>query len=356
MIKYFLGANTPAGFYSLFDELYFPHFDGRLFVIKGGPGTGKSSVMKKVALEAENRGMTVERIYCSSDPSSLDAVLIDEIKTAVADGTSPHVIEPKYPGAVEEIVNLGECWDSSFLRINREGIIEKSFECASYHKRCVRFLKAYEALETDSRRLVFPSVDVKKLSDYAERLCIRLFPSDGGKKQGRVTRRFLSAVTPEGITLFEESVKDLCDRIICFEDEYGVCSALFMNFVLKNALKNGFDAVVCPCVTNPKKKIDHIIFPEKRLCFVSENSSHAFTAEKERTVSYKRFTDTALVRKHSARLRFNSRAATELLDEAVMSLANAKSVHDELEKYYVSAMDFDLVHNMAQKLLDDIFS
>ena len=123
MIKYFLGANTHGGFFSLFDELYFPLFDGRLYVIKGGPGTGKSSVMKKVASEAEKRGFEVERIYCSSDPSSLDGVIIPALKTAVADGTSPHVIEPKYPGAVEQIVNLGDCWDTAFLRHSREAIM-----------------------------------------------------------------------------------------------------------------------------------------------------------------------------------------------------------------------------------------
>ncbi|MBO4339317.1 MAG: hypothetical protein J5877_05305 [Clostridia bacterium] len=355
MIKYFLGANTPGGFYSLFDELYFPHYDGRLFVIKGGPGTGKSSVMKRVADEAEKRGFEVERIFCSSDSSSLDGVIIPELKTAVADGTPPHIIEPKYPGAVEQIVNLGDCWDAGFLRINKENIIEKSFECSAYHKRCVRFLKAYEALENDSRRLVEPAVDVKKLSDYAERLSIRLFPFDGGKKQGRVTRRFLSAVTNEGITVFEESVKTLCDRVYSFGDEYGVCSNLFMGYILKAALRSGFDAVVCPCVTNPKRKIDHVIIPEKRLCFVSENSFHSFDVEKEKTVSANRFTDTAVMKKHSARLGFNRRASSELLDEAALSLTNAKTVHDELEEYYISAMDFSFVRKKAQKLIDEIF-
>ena len=39
----FLGANTPIGFVSLFDELYDPYQEQHLYIIKGGPGCGKYS-------------------------------------------------------------------------------------------------------------------------------------------------------------------------------------------------------------------------------------------------------------------------------------------------------------------------
>ena len=42
-ISAFLGANTPKGFVSLFDELYNPYTTKNAYIIKGGPGTGKSS-------------------------------------------------------------------------------------------------------------------------------------------------------------------------------------------------------------------------------------------------------------------------------------------------------------------------
>jgi Cdc6-like AAA superfamily ATPase len=58
-MSYFLGANTPYGFYSLFNELYNPDSDDKIYLIKGGPGTGKSSIMKRVASEAEKNGYDV---------------------------------------------------------------------------------------------------------------------------------------------------------------------------------------------------------------------------------------------------------------------------------------------------------
>ncbi len=353
MVKYFLGANTGNGFYSLFDELYFPSYEGRLFVIKGGPGTGKSSVMKTVAAEAEKRGYSVERIYCSSDPDSLDGVIIPEIKTSIADGTPPHIIEPKYPGAVEQIFNLGDCWDTGYLQKNAQGIKEKSFECSSYHSRAVRFLKAYSSLLNDSKRLVKDCVESEKLNDYAKRLCVREFGNATG--QGTVRRRFLSAVTPKGITCFEETVDTLCQRVICIEDEYGVVSNSLLCFLGKAAVRSGLDVIVCPCVSDPKRKIDHLIIPSKGLCFFTGNNSHFLNSEASKTVSAKRFLNTAQVKKHSARLSFNSRASAELLDEAVLSVARAKAIHDELEKYYIEAMDFDLVKEKTHSLIKEIF-
>ena len=50
----FLGANTPKGFVSLFDELYNPYDNTDAYIIKGGPGTGKSTLMKSVYAHFKN--------------------------------------------------------------------------------------------------------------------------------------------------------------------------------------------------------------------------------------------------------------------------------------------------------------
>ena len=90
-------ANTPEGFISLFDELYDPAEELARYIIKGGPGTGKSRLMRRVADELEQAGYTAQRVLCSSDPDSLDGVIFPQIRACIADGTSPHVIEPRSP-------------------------------------------------------------------------------------------------------------------------------------------------------------------------------------------------------------------------------------------------------------------
>ncbi|AEG14142.1 hypothetical protein Desku_0525 [Desulfofundulus kuznetsovii DSM 6115] len=87
--KVFPGGNTCRGFYSFYDYIIEPDAT-RIFVIKGGPGVGKSTFMRKIGEEMLERGYDVEFHCCSSDNGSLDGVVIPAIKVALLDGTAPH--------------------------------------------------------------------------------------------------------------------------------------------------------------------------------------------------------------------------------------------------------------------------
>lgn len=88
----FPGGNTSLGFYSYYKYILPQEEASKIFIIKGGPGVGKSTFMKKVAKEMEKMGYDLEYMHCSSDPNSLDGLVIPAIKVALMDGTSPHVV------------------------------------------------------------------------------------------------------------------------------------------------------------------------------------------------------------------------------------------------------------------------
>ena len=96
-IRFFLGSNSPQGFVSRFDQLDCGDPQWHTFIIKGGPGCGKSTFMKRIASVFAERCAGMQLIPCSSDPESLDAVILPEWKVSIVDGTAPHVLEPKNP-------------------------------------------------------------------------------------------------------------------------------------------------------------------------------------------------------------------------------------------------------------------
>ena len=89
-IQYFLGANAPTGFYSLYSELIQPETARAVYILKGGPGCGKSTLMRQIAARMEREGLDTEYILCSGDPDSLDALLLPQLGVALVDGTAPH--------------------------------------------------------------------------------------------------------------------------------------------------------------------------------------------------------------------------------------------------------------------------
>ena len=100
-IQYFLGGNTPSGFYSLYHQLSDPERFRALYIIKSGPGSGKSSLMRRVGRHAQAAGLETQEILCSGDPDSLDALILPQLGAAIVDGTAPQ-------GAVP-LVHFGPC-------------------------------------------------------------------------------------------------------------------------------------------------------------------------------------------------------------------------------------------------------
>ena len=72
--EYFLGSNSERGFFSLYSDMADTSAGDFIWLIKGGPGCGKSSFMRKIGAAAESAGFSVEYTRCSGDPDSLDAV------------------------------------------------------------------------------------------------------------------------------------------------------------------------------------------------------------------------------------------------------------------------------------------
>lgn len=352
-ITFFLGANTPTGFFSMFDGLYNPYSDWAAYIIKGGPGTGKSGLMKKAAKAMEEKGFFVEKIICSSDPDSLDGIIIPELRACIADGTAPHIIEPKFPGAIEQIVNLGDFWDGGLLKENAQSIRSICIENSACHKRCTEFLSAVGMLRRDTLKIAQSCTDKSKIRSYASKFAAKEFGPVRGKI-GRESKRFLSAVTPKGVLVNAQTVLNLCDRIIVIEDEYGAVASYLLDCLRSYAIACGLYIITCMCPLAPTSKIEHLIIPEIGMCLFTSNSAHTADFEPTRRINLRRFTDMDAIKKHKYTISFNNRAGDELLYEAVGILEQAKLIHDELEKYYISAMDFDKVDETAEKIIAEL--
>lgn len=347
-VRFFLGANTPTGFVGFQQELYDATDGWRAYLIKSGPGTGKSTLMRVLYEKLTACGEEAEVLCCSSDPTSLDGVVFPRKKLCVLDATAPHIVEPQYWGAVEQIVPLSVCADERLLHSKAAEIRTVTLENAALHRRCRRYIAAAASLLADNAHIEEQVMDREKIRQVAARIARREW--EPSTAPGRETHRFLSAVTPEGILTFYDTLSSLCPRIYTVLDEYGAAARLLLEELRRQALADGQSVISCPCPLQPEAGAEHLIFPELGLGFTTSNSFHEADFPAYRRIHAARFTDAEALRLKRQRLSFNRRAAKELLDTAVTLSAQAKAVHDRMEEYQIAAMDW----GKAKKLTDTL--
>lgn len=349
---YFLGANSPGGFYSLYSELISPKSAKAIYLLKGGAGCGKSTLMRTVAQAAQAAGLETELILCSGDPDSLDAVLFPELGVAIADATAPHVLEPKFPGVVERYVNLGDCYDYDALQSVRAEIMACMTGYPECYKRAYRCLEAAFELAEDVRSTLLTPQLRARLARRAKGILSReLKPRKTGGK-GCVKQRFLSATTHKGSLCLFETVQAQCDRVYVLQDNYGLSHDLLME-LLTGAVEGGYDVIACPDPMAPER-LQHLLIPDIGLAFVTSTPALPWPGDSVRRIRLDNIADAALVRCIRPRLRFALKVSTALKEEAVSSLAQAKEMHDELEGLYNPYVDFKRVDETAEAIIAEI--
>lgn len=346
--KFFLGANTPSGFVSYFQNCY--GNSSKVFILKGSPGSGKSTMLNNIM---QKFPLKLERIYCSSDPDSLDGILFTNEKICILDGTSPHVLEPLYVGAVERLVNIGKSIDCDSLEGDKDAIIALTEENKNLHKRATRYLNAAGSLIKDNHILELDAIDTQKIIRCVTRIAHREF-SKTTQGSAAETIRFLSAVTPKGVVTFSDTIDLYADRIYNICNENGAVSKIFMQTMRKICLKSGLDIITCPCPLAPNDKIDHLIIPSERLAFTVTNKFHKRENNIYRNVHTGRFCDAALLSLCKEKIAFNHKAIDEIINESVLIMKQAKEVHDRLEALYGKHIKFDEVNEITAEVIAQI--
>lgn len=348
---YFLGANSPSGFYSLYDELTDPNRMTALYILKGGPGCGKSTFMRRVARHAESAGLIVHYILCSADPDSLDAIILPQKGIAIVDGTAPHVIEATCPGAVDTYVDLSRFYDHGALQAVKNELISVTAEYKGFYKQAYRCLGAAGEL----RRNLIDTADSAELRLRLQKRAKGIIGRELKKSgTGNTERRFLSAVTHKGTIHLWDTVRVQADRVYELADNYGTAHHL-LSPILSAAQAAGHQTVICPDPMAPDR-LAHLIFPDLSLALVTSSTAAPWPGHTYRRLRLDAMADDLLKAASKPRLRFTRKMADALTADGISELKHAKEAHDRLEALYNPNVDFDGVNAAADRLADTLLA
>lgn len=346
---YFAASNSIKGFISYYDEIFNAARIGRLFAVKGGPGTGKSRFLREVAEYGADLGWSCEYIYCSSDPDSLDGVILTSFKhegIALLDATAPHVYEPSCPGAREELVNLGAFWNAEALIARKEEIEALNHAKREAYKSAYRYLAGLGEMDAERDAVVAPYIRKKQIEAFAKRL-MKDIPDGAVFSQ---TPALMHSVGMRGEVGFDTYFAD-AKRIYVIEDCRGA-SKYLMNALGELAREKRLSVRISHDPVEPQI-LDGLFLCESGSAFGVCRGEECGLPKKR--ISLRRFVNTGAMKRERERLNYAERMRRAMHTGALEALERVAEIHFRLEEIYMSAMDFEAKEKFTKSFCDSLF-
>jgi len=353
--KMFPGAVTSQGFYSFYHYMI-QQDANHIFVLKGGPGVGKSTFMKKIGQTMVDRGYDIEYHCCSSDNGSIDGVVIPKLKIGILDGTAPHIVDPKNPGAVDEIVNLGEYWDEPMIKQSREEIIACNLKVTGYFQRAYFALQEAKVALDEWKFYTKAYQDWAKINEMTLRIESEIFTT-AQIGQGQDRHLFAWGHTPQGKTEFIDTLLHETETLYMLVGQPGLGKSTFLARIAERAVAYGLDVQYYHSTLDPAK-LDLIILPEIQKAFVINAEPYAYTPKFVGEIITLDFEESLNMAQlmvdcgdevRDCQIRINQH-----ITRARKASEKAKATHDLMETYYVPAMNFSELDQKMDSILERI--
>ncbi len=345
MENYFMGNNTADGFKGFFED----EIEGKrkVYLLKGGPGTGKSTMMRKIGAECKVRGYDYELWFCSGDTDSIDGVYIKDINVLIMDATSPHAIEVKLPVVRDIIVNLADAIDDKILQKYRTEIDEclgnkKQFYFFAYQH--LKIAKLYDDMYNYSQNKVeINAFDTKKILYVLE-----LINKENGVENlicendysAKIVRNvFVKAISAQGETFLKNKFEN--KFIIGFSGSKKEIDKCFKT--IANRIKT------CIIIRNPLiwERIDGLI--ANNVILIDESCLRDMNIKENERIILDDVEDA-----HGEK-RFFMECKNNQIMLACHCLQKAKECHKECESYYIKAQKVDALNKIYTKHAKNVF-
>lgn len=318
MIKhYFASANTGIGFVNNFKNIQ--NENDFTYVIKGGSGTGKSSLMKKIGLYFDKKGYDVLFFHCSTDAESLDGVKILGLGVCFVDGTAPHAQDVNMLGVDSKLLDVGQFVLS--------GVKKHKIEIENInHKKQILYKNLYlylnsilnlQKIEQNNCEKIEKNIIFNEVDNILNDLKIK-----NNKTDAKVKEFFISSLQENGIINFVN--ENNFSKKIMLTHNFFICTKILE--VLKQKLEElGCDLIVLRNNLNPEL-IEGVIICEKNIIILSNE--------------WKGLT--------------NDENIKNLLILAQKTLKEAKNLHKKLEEIYITHTNFKEIDKLTKKLIENI--
>ena len=246
---------------------------------------------------------------------------------------------------------MGEFWDKDKMKEHKDAVRYCFDENQKYHNRVRCYAEAFASLNTDIYTLAEDCLNKDKLASYIKRLTKKLIPKAMPDGTGKIEFKQLSAFTTENYMTHPIS-GEYSKYFI--KDDLFAGGDYFLKSIAEIFINNGYDVTVSECTMLHNSTFEHLIVEQLGLVFITGNFFNGLVPENENIINFSRFYDKEMYSNKKQRINFDKKASLELAKEASVCLKTALDIHDELEKFYINAIDFESLNHFTAEFIESL--
>jgi len=346
-VRYVLtSSNTSQGFRTFLPELL--QGVAKVFVLKGAPGTGKSTFIRLLGEAFSDQGYEVEFWVSAADPVSPEGVLIPQLRAAVVNGSLSSPIDPCYPGVTGDIIYLGDYWNKNLLQDYGPEIVNMYDQQEQHRQQATLVLKRAAEIRDNIKKKAAAYLNLEKLHDLVGQLAGEILDTGPAEKH-----YFASAVTAEGMINYIDEISSSCQKRYVFKGPAGSGKSSALMELANRARIKGYSLEYYHCGLEVEN-IQMIIIRNLQIALIDAGTLDLAVKPWDTVIDMSQclegYDEAELLHESSEALRiFES-----LLLEAQQELEKTRCCMKGLKKIYSLAMDFEALDRKRQQVRDEI--
>jgi hypothetical protein len=347
LIRYvFASSHTTQGYYTFIPELI-KDLD-RVYILKGAPGSGRSTFIRLVGEVMSEQGLEVEFWISALDSITPDGVYIPQLDLAIINGSLPGNIDPRYPGVKEHLINLGEYWDPAVIQAQRPQIIDLVDRIELSLQKAYCLLKELGRMKAELRQINSRYMNIEKMGQLVKQLGQEILTNRSGEKH-----YFAGVLTIDGLVDYVHELSHSCQKRYIFKGPAGSGKSMVIGELARLVKEQGYFLEYYHCGLEVESLV-MVIIRNLQIALIEAGSVDIPLKPWDVVVDLSLYLEGYDDNHNQESSSENRRSLECLLVEAQQQLEKSSQSQQELKKIYAGAMDFASLDKLRLNLIEEI--